>query len=64
MVSFDVTSLYINVPLTEAIHDYADVLYNGINTDLPVSKQTFIPLAELFSCNGIDVDTQGICETG
>ena len=59
IVSFDVTSLYTNVPLTEAIHTCADMLYNGINTAPPVSKQTFIRLAELSSCNVLMLTHKG-----
>ena len=59
IVSFDVTSLYTNVPLTEAIHVCADMLYNGVNTAPPVSKQTFIRLAELSSCNVLMLTHKG-----
>ena len=52
-VSFDVKSLYTNVPVSEAIQVCADLLYNGINPRPPVSKETFIKLAEISSCNVI-----------
>lgn len=51
MRSFDVTSIYTNVPPKEAIQVCADMLYNGINETPPVNKQTFICLAELSSSN-------------
>ena len=59
IVSFDVTSLYTNVPLTEAIQVCADMLYDGVNTAPPVSKQTFTRLAELSSCNVLMLTHKG-----
>ena len=53
IVSFDVSSLYTNVPVMEAINVCADLLYNGQNEKPPVDKQTFIELAKLSSCNVI-----------
>ena len=50
LVSFDVVSLYTNVPVMEAIHVCADLLYNKF-TLLPVDKETFIELAKIASCN-------------
>ena len=51
LVSFDVTSLYTNVPVLEAIHTCSDLLYNGSHTLPPVDKQTFITLTKIASCN-------------
>ena len=51
MISFDVTALYTNVPVNEAIQLAADKLYSG-NPGIqspPVDKDTFITLANLAS---------------
>jgi len=49
-VSFDVSSLYTNVPVTEAITICSDLLFSG-RYKLPlVSKETFIKLAKIASC--------------
>ena len=47
IVSFDVTTLYTNVPLLEAINDCADMLYSGKYELPPVDKSTFIELLKL-----------------
>lgn len=47
MVSFDVSSLYTNVPVDEAIQEAADILYSGRVSKPPVDKDTFIILANL-----------------
>ena len=47
MVSFDVSSLYTNVPLEEAIQDSAEILYSGRFEKPPVDKETFIKLVRL-----------------
>ena len=49
LVSFDVSSLYTNVPVKEAINTCADLLFSRFS--LPVDKETFIILAEIASCN-------------
>ena len=49
LVSFDVVSLYTNVPVDEAINTCADLLFNC--AQLPIDKETFITLAKLASCN-------------
>jgi len=51
LVSFDVTSLYTNVPVREAIMDCTKLLYSGKYTKPPVSQNTFIELAELCTCD-------------
>ena len=51
LVSFDVSSLYTNVPVMEAIEICADLLYNGTNQPPPVDKETFMTLAKISSCN-------------
>ena len=53
MLSFDVVSLYINVPAKESIQDEADRLYAGDLKTPPVDKETFVRLAELSSVNMI-----------
>ena len=49
MVSFDVASLYTNVPVDEAIQEAADILFSGRVSKPPVDKDTFIKLANLAS---------------
>ena len=49
MVSYDVSALYTNVPVKEAIELAADRLYAGDLPVPPVDKQTFIKLTELSS---------------
>ena len=53
LISFDVTSLYMNVPLNEAIQDCTELLYSGRYKTPPVDRQTFIELVSLCSCNVI-----------
>ena len=47
MISFDVSSLYTNVPVKEAIDKAAERLYAGDLQQPPVDKEKFILLAEL-----------------
>ena len=47
LVSFDVSSLYTNVPVKEAIIEATEKLYSGNVKSPPVDKDTFILLAEL-----------------
>ena len=49
LVSFDVVSLYTNVPVMEAIHVCADLLFKKCS--LPVNKETFIELAQMQCIN-------------
>ena len=49
LVSFDVVSLYTNVPVLESINVCADLLFNKVL--LPIDKDTFITLAKIASCN-------------
>ena len=51
MISFDVSSLYTNVPVTEAIEYCAELLYSNRYQKPPVSKDTIIQLTTLCSCN-------------
>ena len=53
LVSFDVSSLYTNVPVREAIQTCADLIYNPDKNypRPPVSKETFVTLAEIASCD-------------
>ena len=50
LISFDVSSLYTNVPVMESINTCADLLFNQYSI-AGVSKATFIELAQLASCN-------------
>ena len=47
MISFDLSSLYTNVPVNEAINDAANLLYSGKYETPPVDKETFIALTKL-----------------
>ena len=49
IVSFDVSSLYTNVHVIEAIERCADLLFR--TTNISVDKETFIELAKIASCN-------------
>ena len=49
LISFDVSSLYTNVPVHEAIERCAELLFEQFSLD--ISKETFITLAEIASCN-------------
>ena len=51
LISFDVTSLYTNVPVTEAIDVCTELLYSGKYPVPPVDKETFRTLAQISSCN-------------
>ena len=51
MISFDVSSLYTNVPVEEAIDTCADLLYSGKHPKPPVDKQTFKDLVRLCTCD-------------
>ena len=51
--SFDVSPLYTNVPVNEAIEEAADRLYSGDFPTPPVSKVTFITLTKLSTTNVI-----------
>ena len=59
LVSFDVTSLYTNVPVMEAINVCADLLYNGKQKAPPVDRETFVTLAKLSSCNVVMSTSDG-----
>ena len=53
IISFDVTSLYTNVPVQEAIDDCSDLLFSGRYKKPPVDKETFKALLQICSCNVI-----------
>ena len=50
LISFDVTSLYTNVPVKESIERCADLLFKHTQF-ASLDKETFIVLAELACCN-------------
>ena len=49
LISFDVTSLYTNVPVKEAIEVCCDLQFKHF--DMPIDKETFITLATISSCD-------------
>ena len=53
VISFDVSSLYTNVPVNEAIEEAADRVYSGDFPTPPVSKETFITRTKLSTTNVI-----------
>ena len=53
LISFDVSSLYTNVPVLESIQWCAELLFRDGMKKPPVSKSTFIELAKIASCNVI-----------
>ena len=53
LVSFDVSQLYTNVPVVEAIDACADLLYDGNHEKPPFDKETFVLLTQIASCNVI-----------
>ena len=57
LVSFDVVSLYTNVPVMESIQTCADLLYAKYT--LPVDKDVFIQLAKLASCDVVMLTPDG-----
>ena len=59
MISFDVSSLYTNVPVMEAIETCADFLYSGKYKLPPVDKETFIILAQISSCDVLMLTQDG-----
>ena len=59
LVSFDVVSLYTNVPVLEAIQIAADRLYSGDFDLPPVTKETFIELLKLASKNVVMLTHDG-----
>ena len=58
LISFDVTSLYTNVPVHEAIEVCCDLLFK--RCDMPIDRETFITLATISSCDVI-FDTHDGC---
>ena len=59
LISFDMTSLYTNVPLNEAIQDCTELLYSGRYHKPPVDCQTFIELVSLCCCNVVLLTNDG-----
>ena len=59
LVSFDVSSLYTNVPLLESIQVCADLLFREGIKKPPVDKETFIELAKLASCDVVMLTHDG-----
>ena len=51
LISFDVTSLYTNVPVLEAIEHCTDLLYSGKYKKPPVDRNTFEELLKMYSSN-------------
>ena len=53
LVSFDVTSLYTNVPVQEAIDHCTDLLFSGNYPKPPVDRETFKKLLTACTCDVI-----------
>ena len=51
IISFDIVSLYTNVPVEEAIEVCTDLLYSGEHQLPPVDKETFKELIRLCTCD-------------
>ena len=51
LISFDVVSLYTNVPVAEAMQEAADRLCSGEFETPPISKETFMKLLKMSSTN-------------
>ena len=60
VISFDVLSLYTNVPVNKAIEEAANRLYSGTFQTPPVSKETFITLTKLATTNVVLCTHDGI----
>ena len=58
LISFDVTSLYTNVPVRESILHCADLLFKHVQMK-SIDKETFITLAELACCNVVFATHRG-----
>ena len=61
LISFEVSSLYTNVPVREAINYCAELLFSGKYSKPPVSKEVFIELATISSCNMLMLTHDGYC---
>ena len=59
VISFDVTSLYTNVPVKEAIFEAAQKLYSGKFAMTQVNKEAFTILAELATANIVMLTNDG-----
>ena len=60
MISFDVSSLYTNVPVNEAINDASNLLYSGRYETPPADKETFIALTKL-AVTGVVLSSHNDC---
>jgi len=59
VISFDITSLYTNVPVDEAISDCTNLLFSGRYKKPPVDKETFQTLLNVCSQNVIMMTNDG-----
>ena len=61
LISFDVVSLYTNVPMEEALTYAADLLYSGkyIDNEPPIEKEVFIELGKLCLENVLMLTSDG-----
>ena len=59
LISFDVTSLYTNVPVDEAINECTDLLFSGKYKQPPVDKETFRTLLTVCSQNVLMLTNDG-----
>ena len=59
LISFDVTSLYTNVPVDEAINECTNLLFSGKYKQPPVDKETFRTLLTVCSQNVLMLTNDG-----
>ena len=59
LISFDVTSLYTNVPVNESIEYCAELLFKRVEMK-NIDKDTFIKLAKLACCDVVFASHDGV----
>ena len=59
LISFDIVSLYTNVPVLEAINDCTNLLYSGNYQSPPISRDTFKELLTLCCSNVLLLTNEG-----
>ncbi|XP_066911106.1 uncharacterized protein [Clytia hemisphaerica] len=59
IISFDIVSLYTNVPVNETIDDCTELLFSGRYEKPPVDKETFREMLNICSCDVIMLTLNG-----